>query len=893
MPSSDSSNATSRPESMLITRADGDTGSSEIQRGTQVSRYLVLDMLGAGGMGRVFTAHDPELDRQVAIKVLFDESTSASSSGANELLREGRALASLRHPNIVSVYDVGWHEGELFIAMEYVEGQTLGAWQRETPRSSADILARYLEAGEALTAAHDAGVVHGDFKPSNVMVEPSGRAVVLDFGLALSMRESPTPADGDQENTRRGVGTPAYMAPEQHLHERATPASDQFAFCVALYEAFVGQRPFPQKSMLALTQAVLEGTSEDPGDRMPRWVWREVQRGLQVDPRERHPDMRTLLQRLDPAPRRRKQVSLALGLAGLATVIGVATAVSGAEPCAQARPQLGGTWDAETRATLEQRFGNEEAWAGVRTQLDAFSERWLANWTEACEATHVHETQSEALLDRRMACLEADRVAVEIAVTHLRSGERDTLQRAVSSNVFDRDGSGCRADALVHRRPPPPEGPARDAYDALRRDAMDLYVAAAFENDARAVLQRVEALPLPEDVHPDIAAAVEHTQAEAHYQLGQYEQAREAWMRAARAADAAGDDISFVHLASILAFLDASKLDRIDAAAVWVERAHSRAQTVELPDRERLLLALRGATVLRHQGKLLEAAEALQHLLDTAGPSSTAGQRGTAHHNLGEILFALNRHTDAEDAFRSAIELRTSALGSDHRDVGHSRFYLSRVLIEGGNLDEAAGELERAANIFAHVEGGGAERVMTEESRAILSAMRGDIPLALRQMKAVLTLARELLEPKDRRHATLHINYGRMLMMAGQLDTAAEEAERGLRMEEEIRGPTHHDLVNGLSLLGEIELNRGNPRAAHEHCERALSLAKTADERLALGLTAWMCQAHVDCDAAAATREANALIDGSGATESTRTEAKARLEQWPQLIADYPACKGL
>lgn len=892
MASHGSTTASTRRQGDVITRVDDDEhppSRAKITRGTELSRYLILYAVGEGGMGRVFSAHDPELDRRVAIKVLYDSSEASSSSGANELLKEGRALASLRHPNIVSVYDVGWYEGELFIAMEYVDGRTLDLWQKRNDDTDS-LLTRYLEAGAALAAAHDAGIVHGDFKPTNVMVEQSGRTVVLDFGLARTMVDPERLKESDHRGTTRGVGTPAYMAPEQHTHQRPTQWSDQFSFCVALYEAFVGKRPFPNESLLKLTRAVLEGDWSPPGAKMPTWIWRVVERGLQVNPRDRFPDMHSLLRALDPQRRRRRLLGLGGGGVALAATVGVGMALADPRPCDDADAMLDGVWDPEVRAMLEDQYADTKAWPRVRDRLDDFGTRWTEAWRETCEATHVHATQSEALLDRRMACLQADRIAVEAAVRQLEHGEYAMIRRATSLPVFDRNGSRCRTEALGRRKPPPPKGPQRDRYEDLLRTAADLYAMSAIAGDPRVALARLDTLERPADTHPDVVQALEHARAEAHLQLDHPKDAQQAWMRAARAADAAGDDAAFVRVASTLAYLEVQELDRLDAAEIWIDRARSRGQGVDLTHGERFTLELRAAVVARYRGEAEEAAATLERLLETEGPYINADQEGTLHHNLGELRNQLREREEAVAEFRRAIELRSKAFGPNHRQVGQSRFMLSRAFIEQGELDLAEQELEEAARVFANVEGGAPERVMAEESRAILSAMRGDVALASTQMRAVIELANETLAPEDRRIATLLVNHGRMLMMLGKLDEAVAQVQRGIDLETQVAGPEHHDLAESYGLLAEIELARGHANEAERLASRAAELAAAPDTQLELKLAALMSRAHAACSVDAAKAEALALLEASKGTSDMVEKRRESIDAWAMSVAAYPSC---
>ncbi|MFT3774310.1 MAG: serine/threonine-protein kinase [Minicystis sp.] len=259
---------------------------------SRIGRFFVLRRLGEGGMGVVYLGYDEVLDRRVAIKLL-----RATPSARAWLLREGQSLARLAHPNVVAVHEIGDHEGRMFLAMELVEGPTLRAWLAEAPRAFAEIAALFVQAGRGLAAAHAAGVVHRDFKPDNVLVGADGRARIVDFGIAGSTGEP-----REDSFTRAGslVGTPAYLAPEQIRGERATAASDQWSYCVALYRAAYGAPPFPESDLPALLAAVCDDPPALPprDTAAPAWLWPILARGLAKDPAARHPSMPALLDAL-------------------------------------------------------------------------------------------------------------------------------------------------------------------------------------------------------------------------------------------------------------------------------------------------------------------------------------------------------------------------------------------------------------------------------------------------------------------------------------------------------------------------------------------------------------------------------------------------------------------
>ena len=258
---------------------------------TQIARYRIERVLGRGGMGIVYLAEDPELHRSIALKLVRTGPFVDRERLHARLQREARVLAKLTHPNVVRVYDFGIHEGELFVAMEYVPGTNLRIWQRAEARSSATLLAAYLQAAHGLQAAHAAGIVHRDFKPDNALISEEGRVLVGDFGLA-SDRELV-----DEPQAGAVMGTLHYMAPERLRGELASPASDQFEFCVALWEALSGQRPFAGDDRATLLASM---SGEPQGrDQLERGLRRVLERGLARAPEQRFADLAGLIAALE------------------------------------------------------------------------------------------------------------------------------------------------------------------------------------------------------------------------------------------------------------------------------------------------------------------------------------------------------------------------------------------------------------------------------------------------------------------------------------------------------------------------------------------------------------------------------------------------------------------
>lgn len=278
--------------------AEEETGAVSLPRGTNLGRYVLLDCIGRGGMAVVYAAYDPELDRKVAVKILRTDLPGAPTELRASLLHEAQAMARLTHPNVIAVYDVGTFNDQVFLAMEFIRGRDLRAWLGEAPRAWAEILAVFLKAGDGLRAAHQSGLVHRDFKPDNVLIGNEGEVRVMDFGLAHRLRlpgeEERTAGEGKRAAPLSGAlaGTPLYISPEQWRGKAADAQSDQFSFCVSLYEALHGARPYEGKTSASYTGVV---PPPPKGRTVPGWLRRVLLKGLSLRPEDRHSSMRELL----------------------------------------------------------------------------------------------------------------------------------------------------------------------------------------------------------------------------------------------------------------------------------------------------------------------------------------------------------------------------------------------------------------------------------------------------------------------------------------------------------------------------------------------------------------------------------------------------------------------
>ncbi len=432
----------------------------ELERGTRFGRYLILDVLGEGGMGTVFAAHDAQLDRNIALKIVRHASAQAQAW----LVREARAMARVQHPAIVAVHDIGAVGERVFIAMELVRGTTLRRWLEAEPRTWRAIVEMFVAAGRGLEAVHVAGVVHRDFKPENVLVDAAGRARVSDFGIA-DLR--------DEAGVSSSAGTPWYLAPEQYARRTADERSDQFSFCVALWQAVYGKHPFSDVEA-ELASAVVAGKLKPPPDRGPRWLEAVLRRGLAVEPAQRFPTMTALLAALDRGLAARKwrtlgTLGLAVAAAGVVTLV-LATHREAGPSCAAAGETP--TWSPQRHArvlaalhTLEPAVATSAVGA-----LDRYAQAWSAQRIDACRATQERGEQSGELLDLRMACLDRRLAEFDALAAALASGERAAAAPTAVESLVPL--SACSDTTALREVVPLPASPPVRARVAAVREAL-------------------------------------------------------------------------------------------------------------------------------------------------------------------------------------------------------------------------------------------------------------------------------------------------------------------------------------------------------------------------------------------------------------------------------------
>jgi eukaryotic-like serine/threonine-protein kinase len=522
------------------------SGEAGLRAGDRIGRYVLISSVGQGGMGVVFLAYDPELDRKVALKLL--RLGLLGREGKQRLIREAQALARLSHPNVVPVYDVGTVEDQAFVAMEYVEGQTLKRWLK-TPRPWRDVVALMRDAGRGLAAAHAAGLVHRDFKPDNVLIGVDGRVRVVDFGLArevddLSNPSGVTPADRPDGKPVRAIkrgpgsshdhislsqlthadqiiGTPAYMAPEQVANGACDDRADQFSFGVTFYEALFRQRPYDVTDTMGgdqlLTFAdkrknVVRSVAAEPPRQtdVPTWVQRIVMRTLAHDPIHRFPSMDELLAALDKDPaltrRRVATVVAMIVVLGLGAVGFVRGQAAKRRMCDGANDEVHKAWSPEARERVRLAFAKTNlsyadlASSTLSRLLDQYALDWSNQYKDACESTRVRGETSEEVLDLRMACLGDRLKELSALASVMERPDNDTVQEAPRAARNLAPVAEC-ADVAALKAPTPRP---RDATQARRVDALHQKLA---EMEAQhAVGKNLEALKIGEPLLLDARA---------------------------------------------------------------------------------------------------------------------------------------------------------------------------------------------------------------------------------------------------------------------------------------------------------------------------------------------------------------------------------------------------
>ncbi len=821
------------------------------RRGELLGRYLLLSELGAGAMGVVWAAYDPELDRRVAVKLLV------RGHDSERLLREAQALARLSHPNIVAVHDAGETGGDVWLAMELVDGVTFKTWLHQKPARLAwrEVLAALIPAGRGVAAAHAAGLIHRDLKPDNIMVGADGRTRVMDYGLARAgetVGTAETELSDDPlvsrssvlstDVTRTGalLGTPAYMAPEQ-LRGRAHEGSDVFAFAVVLWEALYGLRPFGGQTIAATMLAITQGAYQTPGPgpRVPRWLRRVLKRGLASAPSERWPSMNALIDALERGQARVTRVRIFTALLASLALVGAALATAAFDrsqriaACEAAGAAIEAVWpgQAEPVALGMTRAGPgfaSTSHAKITPMLDAWAQKWREERREACIAATVDDTLAPELAERAETCLELQQATATLLLEQLAGGAPTALNQAIAATTSLSLTPSC-ADRRRLEQGVWPASEQRATVHELRTrlaKASTLQLLGDYDGglaEARAIRGDAEALgwaPLLAELDLLIGHLLQRK--------GQFAEAEQALRAAFFTAGRAQADRIATRAATDLALLVGNELRRHKEGIEWGELAGMfLARDGDQDELDQATLLGYVAAVRDAEGApevalpLAERALAIQERV--LGPEHLALSRTL--NNLALILQSLGRHQEARAMLERTLAIRETTQGPDHPDIALPLNNLALAIMKTGDDATALPIFERA--IALHEANGDRDnpRIASALNNiSMLYARREQFAKSIEFGQRALEIRERTLGPEHPQVAASLNNLAIAYADRGEPNQALELHQRALKIRESKLGPEHPDVARSLTNIGEIHDTQGRTKLALPLLERALQI---------------------------------------------------------------------
>ncbi|MEM9458727.1 MAG: tetratricopeptide repeat protein [Myxococcota bacterium] len=822
----------------------------------ELGRYVVLDVLGRGGVGVVLRAYDRQLDRAVALKVLR---RALDERHRLRLRREAQAMAKLSHPNVVQVYEVGEVDGQTFVAMELVKGKTVRDWMNRQPRPGwRACVELFGQLGAGLVAAHEQGLVHRDFKPGNAMIDDKGRARVLDFGMVRLKEDEAAddpsatlqklrrdiyaqmPSRSDLTQTGMVLGTPAYMAPEQMGGEPTDPRSDQFSFCVTLYEVLYGERPYEGDLLPDLFASMCNGVVRPApaGSDVPQALRRVLLRGLATAPGERWPSMEALLEALRgvAAPRRRRGIAVVagVGLLAIGGGLGAMWTLEMLERCTGARKQLAGVWDDARRQEVKAAILGTQlpyaagTWERVEPQLDGYADAWAAEHTDACEATHSRGEQSEEEMSLRMGCLHQRWQYLRATVGELGRADATVAERAVQAVTSLPGLSWCRDLEALRAEVPPPEDPAVveqvAVLDEILVEAKAKQAAGRYEEGLRLadeVVDEGRAL----DYAPLMARAWQQ-QGRLRINMGDYEGAVEVLRRAYQVAVTHTMKAEAADVSTALMLVLGDLLVRHEEARGWAEHAQPLSWAAGTDDAR--------AGYLDSLGKVADSEGKYEEARDLCGRALAIRQRalGSDHpdvalslDSLGSVAYWQGKYEEARDFHRRALAIREKVLGPDHPDVATSLNSLGIVAKSKAEYDKASKLYERSRVIWENALGADHPTVaisLTNLGR--VAYRRGNYEEAREFNERALAIRQEALGP-DHPHVAFTLNFlSDVANSQGKYEEVRELNERALAISEKSLDPDHPFVALSLEGLGDAAYSQGEYEQAREFYERALAI---------------------------------------------------------------------
>ena len=757
--------------------------------------YVVERKLGAGGMGVVWLAHDLSLQRHVVLKLIRPKIAGKSKARAR-FMREAQAMAKLSHPNVVSLFHTGMVDDQIFLAMEYVEGTDLATWLRSQKRPPDEVLRVFRDAGRGLAAAHRAGIIHRDFKPQNVLISDEGRVKVTDFGLARTIDyQGARDRDGiasdieselqggerqplaalDVPLTRTGimVGTPAYGAPEQMAGQKVDERSDQFSFCVALYEGLCGERPFGRQTHSQIDEnggEVSRDVDVSPLP-VPARVKRAIARGLSSQIEDRFPSMNDLLRELAPRPKRHLALIAGGVVVVAAAVVTLSIAMTGERndgaDCGAATAELDGVWNPETRERMRKGLEATEhpyaakTWARVESTLSAYAATWREMRTDVCAARATSPDGADS--EPRVTCL-ADRLAELAALANILAGaDRPMVAHAVAAAHELTPVAMCLT-------PPPvalPDEPwARARAAELRGQIFHaaILVSGSRYDEAESLAQDAVTRATELGYAPIVADALA-LMGRVYLAGGKELEARRPLERAIEQAELSGNDTARVQAHLDLALLSGAAGDNDGA-----------------------LSRIRQAQAIHTRSRLDRVTEV--HIAT----------------RFGALLSLMNDDEAALEQYERAFELATEAHGRDSVAVAHQlRRWGEKLIDVPEQVERGREKLERALDMYERHLGQDAPvvaRTLRSSARAELE--RGKYARALDLLRRALEIDAAQLGPRSPAVAIDCVKIADALKTIGKFDEAIDFAERAVAIYDRDPGQHHAAISNALITLGSL-----------------------------------------------------------------------------------------
>lgn len=839
-------------------------GLLDVSPGSKIGRYLVIAELGRGGMGVVLRAYDPRLRRDVALKCV--RPTAMSPEVEARMVQEALALAKLNHPNVVGVYDVEVVAGSVVIAMEYVEGEHFRAWTRRTEPGWREIVNAFLDAGQGLVAAHRAGLLHRDFKPTNVLRTSEGQVKVIDFGIARvddddgdpAVVAARTPASGESSSsvsvrlTSAGevIGTPPFMAPEQHATTDVGPAADQYAFCAAMWQALSGQLPYgPGRDLRALLEAKLAGPPSWPmgAPRIPRVLIQVLRRGLAPDPEHRWPTMESLLTELsrDRSARQRRLsvvgavIALAAGGFGW-QAIDRAQITRDCEAEAQAIEQA---WTTERAEGIARAFEDANAsygpdtWSRAQPRVDAHAERWADARATVCRMSRLEGTLDPDLTARAESCLDEQLARLSALADQWEEADGSVLNRAANAAWSLPAPDDCTDRHALRLQAPPDDdlvrrARAQDVREQLARALASSQLGRYDQSLELANEAHAEALELGD---PRVIAATLRSIGITQDHRAQYEAARRSLEDAYYFAEEAGDDVGALLAASHLVLTVGHNQARFDEGWRWGQLALRKHARLGLSEDEPIhagILSHLGVALLT-EGRVEDArdhhARALEIRERMMGPEHP--EVATSLNNMGLVHLRADEHQEADAVLRRAMGIWEQALSPEHPRVGIAQMNLGALAFNRGDLDQAQRDWERTVEIWERSLGPLHPDIASLESNlGLVHARRGDRAKARASYERALEILEHTEGPTSPALMVVLSNLGQAQLGDGDVEQAWASSRRAMEIMEATKGLDDPSAVVHWCDLGNIEEEREHLSAAYEAFERGRAILEGAED---------------------------------------------------------------